>query len=115
MEIGRGKSPLKKKLKVSDCSMASSIPTPSGAKQTTIDSFGKNGKNHGKYIRRNPRNDVPENEDPIEVNLRGICIKFRLTRIVVFSLTDPTYHKIRLNFVVRQWLMVGGVGSERVF
>ena len=66
-EQPRGKSPLKKKQKVSDSSME--IPTPAGAKQTTIDSYGKNGKNHGRYQKKkNPRNSIPENEDPIEVS-----------------------------------------------
>ena len=66
LELVRGKSPAKKKVKVSDCSM----PSPSGGKQTAVDSFGKNGKNHGKYIRRNPRNPNPENDEPIEVGFR---------------------------------------------
>ena len=67
-EVARGKSPMKKKPKVSDSSMET--PIPAGAKQTTIDSYGRNGKNHGRYHKKkNPRNSVPENENPIEVNL----------------------------------------------
>ena len=68
-ELPRGKSPVKKKQKVSDSSME--IPKPSGAKQqATIDSYGKHGKNHGKYHKKkNPRNSVPENETPIEANI----------------------------------------------
>ena len=60
----RGRSPRKKKAKVlADDSM----PKAGKPKQQTIKSYGKNGSNRDKYIRKNPRNEIPENSIPIEV------------------------------------------------
>ena len=48
--------------------------TSSGKSQQTIRSYGQNGSNRDKYaanrekfIRKTPRNEIPENEVPIEV------------------------------------------------
>ena len=63
-DLERPRSPKSKKAKVQK---DSSMPEADGMKQQTIKSYGKDGANRGKYIRKNPRNSVPENEEPIEV------------------------------------------------
>ena len=64
-ELERARSPKKKKARVLP---DESMPSPSaGKQQQSIRSYGKEGKNRDKYIRKNPRNSVPENEIPIEV------------------------------------------------
>ena len=61
----RGRSPQRKKAKVlADESMPKA---GKGKQQQSIKSYGKNGANRDKYIRKNPRNSVPENSQPIEV------------------------------------------------
>ena len=61
----RGRSPQRKKAKVlADESMPKAGKTK---QQQSIRSYGKNGANRDKYIRKNPRNEVPENSQPIEV------------------------------------------------
>jgi len=62
----RGRSPPKKKARVlkPDESMPS---TSKGKQQQSIKSYGRGGSNRDKYIRRNPRNSVPENAQAIEV------------------------------------------------
>ena len=65
-EMGRSPSPKRAKVLPDN-----SMPIPAGAKQQqTIESYGPNGQNRDKYVRKdlvNPRDGPVLNEDPIEV------------------------------------------------
>ena len=66
-ELERPRSPRKKKARVLP---DESMPGVSAGKlQQSIRSYGKGGKNREKYIRKNPQNEIPENEVPIEVRI----------------------------------------------
>ena len=77
----RGRSPKRKKAKVlSDESMPKATK---GKQQQSIRSYGKNGSNRDKYIRKNPRNSIPENSQPIEVRPKGHFYKANLLSITL--------------------------------
>ena len=69
----RARSPNAKKAKVQGLDF--SMPSVSGGKrQTTIKSFGVDGENRDKYVRKNPRNGKVQNQVPIEVCIMIIWV-----------------------------------------